>query len=515
MDAARGGAPHGGTGLAQNPLVRTLGRLLPQGVIVVDPDGRIPWMSPAALEMHGLSPGDVSTLAEYDGRFELRNPRDLTLEANPMALALAGQVVHGAEHQVVPSDGTRAWRARYRASPTRDEHGRPAGAIVLVEDVSDQHHDEEQRRTLYARERLARLAAERERDFVQRIFEAAPIPILLFEGHEHRLAFLNQAARDATGLAAHLDTTHAEALPHDHAAVEPLLARVYAGHEAQAAVEREYRLPARTLLLQSHYVPLPGPDKRPIGVVWLAQDMTGRRDAERALESARRRLTKSERLSTLGALVSGVAHELRTPLAYIANNLALIRSRLERHAPAAAPAVLPHVDEAMDGVDRINRIVGELRRLSETRSLTRTAGLHAIVQPAVDIFRATHTGTVRLALDLHPTGRITGDEHQLHQVVLNLLQNAAEAMPPGGTIEVHTRAEGARAVLTVKDHGAGIPPQAQPHVFDEFYTTKAAGTGLGLAIVKRIVEQHHGSVRFATGPEGTTFRVELPTEKED
>ena len=496
-------------------LLRKLAALLDEGVLLLDADGNVLWMNAAALELHGAEGRPVRDVAEYEARYGFRDVVTLMAEPSPLARVLRGENVEPTAYRVLPRDASTGWLWRVRATPLRDEHGAPAGGIVVFEDVADAHRNDEERRTLFVRERLARVAAERERDFIQRIFEAAPMPIMVFEGTEHRLAFLNHAAGELTGLAQMNGRAHAEILPREHARLAPMLAAVVSGDEPHARAEMEYELPKGVLTLQSHYVPLPGPEARPIGVVWLALDVTGRRRAERALESARRQLSKSERLSALGALVSGVAHELRTPLAYIMNNVALAKRRVARSAPALHDEVAPLLEEAVAGADRISRIVGELRKFGETRPFPVTSSLDEVVRPAVDLFRATHVGPTSVRVDLRPTPPVRVDAYQMQQVALNLLQNAAEAMPHGGVIGVRTEADEGVVRLVVEDDGPGIPEEVRPLVFDEFFTTKTGGTGLGLSIVRRIVRAHEGRITFRTGHAGTTFVVELPRVQEE
>ncbi|HWH08456.1 MAG TPA: ATP-binding protein [Candidatus Thermoplasmatota archaeon] len=504
--APRGAAEEG----SDARLLRSLAGLLDEGVLVLDAEGRIAWMNGPAADLHALGGRTPRTLAEYEARYSFRDVATLMAEPSPLARVLRGEAVPATEYRVLARGAGSGWRWRVRATPLVDDGGAPAGGIVLFQDVADARRNDEERRTLYVRERLARAAAERERDFIQRIFEAAPMPIAVFEGTEHRLAFLNHAASDLMGLAAMGGRSHAEILPREDPHLRAMLAAVYAGDEPHARAEMEYELPKGVLTLQSHYVPLPGPEARPIGVVWLALDVTGRRRAERALESARRQLSKSERLSALGALVSGVAHELRTPLAYIMNNVALVQRRVARGAPALADDVGPLLDEALAGADRISRIVGELRKFGETRPLAVTSSLDEIVRPAVDLFRATHVGPTEVRADLRRTLPVRADAYQMQQVALNLLQNAAEAMPEGGVVRVRTEDGNGVVRLVVEDNGPGIPEEVRGLVFDEFFTTKKGGTGLGLSIVRRIVRAHQGRVAYETGRAGTTFVVELP-----
>lgn len=253
-----------------------------------------------------------------------------------------------------------------------------------------------------------------------------------------------------------------------------------------------------------------------VGAIAVLEDLTALRAAQRELEQARREVAHSEKLSALGSLVAGVAHEVRTPLAYITNNVYLLQQRLERAqrrgdvAPATLEELRPALGAALEGVDRIAYLVKELRRFTRVEAPTRErVALRELVAHAVEIFRQTHPGQ-RLRAGLQDAGLVEADRTQVQQVVLNLLENAVEAMGPGGELAIIVARGASGPEVRVRDHGPGIPPDVQARMFDPFFTTKEEGTGLGLAIVRRIVEQHGGSIRWETGAEGTTFVVSLP-----
>lgn len=250
----------------------------------------------------------------------------------------------------------------------------------------------------------------------------------------------------------------------------------------------------------------------------IIRDVTQRRLAEQAAEEAKRELAKSDKLAALGSLVTGVAHEVRTPLAYIQNNLAIVKHRLDRVARGdsalaeSMPELLESVRMMEDGVARANHLVKDLARFTRLPTEPELARLDEVVAEALDLFRATHPGigaTVVPELERTPTLHI--DRGKLQQVVLNLVGNACDALTEGGRITVRTRALPLGAALIVEDDGPGIPPDELGRIFEPFYTTKAEGMGLGLSIVRRIVELHHGSIRCESAPgEGTRFTVTLP-----
>ena len=259
-------------------------------------------------------------------------------------------------------------------------------------------------------------------------------------------------------------------------------------------------------------------DMTPEKILTVLANALARRQAEQELEAARQQVAMSEKLSTLGTLVSGVAHEIRTPLTYVTNNLFLVRQRLDQ-AARAQPELREMVDEvaqygkaALDGVARINRLVEDLRRFARRDETGPSeADLRDVVGVAVDLFRATRRGRVDVRADLRSVPAVLLDTGQVQQVVLNLLTNAAEAMPSGGVVRVATRTVSGGGEIEVEDHGSGIAPEVRAQLFHPFFTTKAEGTGLGLSICQRIVEAHGGKIRFDSRlGRGTTFYVFLP-----
>lgn len=255
------------------------------------------------------------------------------------------------------------------------------------------------------------------------------------------------------------------------------------------------------------------------GRLVILQDVTDRVVQDAELRAARRELAQNEKLSALGTLVAGVAHEVRTPLAYIANSaevLARLVERLEdrtlteedrQNAREMATAIA-------DGVQRIDRLVRELRRF--VRTDPGEQGLHALDRVAAEaaaLFQAAGRRSAEVRLDLQPTGPVLLDPIQFQQVVINLLDNAADAMGGGGIIDLSTRRVEGGVELVVADHGPGVPEALRERIFDPLFTTKREGTGLGLAIVQRIVTAHGGRIHVENGPTGARFCVFVPAPR--
>ena len=248
-------------------------------------------------------------------------------------------------------------------------------------------------------------------------------------------------------------------------------------------------------------------------------DVTPQKEALQEAEALRTKLIQGEKLAALGSLVSGVAHELRTPLTFLSNNAFLLQYRLEAAAKVGMPAdevlalARPFLHEVTAGVDRINQLVEDLRRYTKARHDQQPvrASVHTLITDAVELFRATNRAVNPVETSLSPTAPIRANQGAIQQIVLNLLQNAADASAPGRPIRVVTRQDGATPILEVVDQGSGIPPEVLRRMYEPLFTTKAEGTGLGLSIVKRIADEHGATLECDTQVgRGTTFRVRFP-----
>jgi len=266
-------------------------------------------------------------------------------------------------------------------------------------------------------------------------------------------------------------------------------------------------------------------------------------------------LAQSEKLASIGLLSAGVAHEINNPLAYVANNLAVLErdlkgvlAMLDTYEDAndsirsSAPEVLVRVQalaadldwdyvrsniermlgRTREGVQRVANIVQNLRGLARTSpSKLEPAWIPDLLESALEMMRGRlRRHNIEVIIEHGDLPRITCVGAQISQVILNLLINAAQAIeslgrPKGGTIRFSSRREGDMIELSISDNGCGINSDCFPRLFDPFYTTKPVGegTGLGLAISHGIVAGHGGRIEVESQPnEGTCFHVFLPIE---
>jgi PAS domain S-box-containing protein len=239
-----------------------------------------------------------------------------------------------------------------------------------------------------------------------------------------------------------------------------------------------------------------------IGIV---QDVT----AARAL---RKRLAVADRLASIGLIAASVAHEISNPLAALMADLAVAR-----HSGDSGP-VRAAIADAQDCADRIRTVLADLQRFARPEAeIGGRADLSRVLETSIRMAWNVIRHRARLTRRIETVPPIAASEGRLGQVLLNLLVNAAQAIPAGrvneNEIVVTARAEGDRARVEISDTGEGIRPEDFPRLFDAFFTTKAAegGTGLGLAVCHGIVTSLGGEISVTSEPgRGSTFRVLFP-----
>lgn len=247
-------------------------------------------------------------------------------------------------------------------------------------------------------------------------------------------------------------------------------------------------------------------------VLAFARDVTYRK----ALEG---RVQQAERLSALGVLSAGVAHEINNPLAYVLLNLEFIGQAMGAlpESPTRA-TLLRRVQEAQHGAERVATIVRDLRTFARDDASSRAAvSLEKTLEAAVSMASAELEKRARLVRKYEQVSRVLGNPARLEQVFVNLLTNAAQSLPDGGPEKnaiTLTIFEDAHTVYVgVSDTGSGMSEDVQRQIFDPFFTTKppGVGTGLGLPICQGIVRAHGGAIDVASVPgQGSTFTVTLP-----
>jgi signal transduction histidine kinase len=265
-------------------------------------------------------------------------------------------------------------------------------------------------------------------------------------------------------------------------------------------------LPAslRETTLNVAIAPLVSKDQEQIGRLIIFDDITDRAELEQ-------RLVQADKLSSIGLLAAGVAHEVNTPLAVISTYAQMLAKQVSDDSQKSMI-----LDKIAKQTFRASEIVNSLLNFSRTSTTSLgDVNLNRVIQETLSLLEhQLQKSGIQVKTDFDPgLPPVHGNAGQLQQVFLNLFLNARDAMSAGGALEVRTWAEGSGARAEVADTGHGIAPEHLHRIYDPFFTTKAVrkGTGLGLSVTYGIIQEHGGSIEVFNRPGGgATFRLELP-----
>jgi PAS domain S-box-containing protein len=360
------------------------------------------------------------------------------------------------------------------------------------------------------------------------LFESNPLPMWVFDRQTLRFLAVNEAAISHYGYSREefLSMTIKDIRAPEE--VDRLLQHLSQTHSgfAQSGLWRHRKKDATTIDVEisSHAIEFM---EAPAELV-LAKDVTEQLRAQEALRAKTVELTtmtqqlwQASRLAMVGELAASIAHELNNPLATISLRLEMLAGQLDGDDQKRRP-----VEVVADEVDRMGKLVGNLLQFSRrTHQQISTIDLREEIEKSLELieyhFRSNNILVEREFADgLSP---IQADRQQLRQVFLNLLTNAADAMPQGGKVKVSiapVKDDQGRDLIEVifVDTGGGIPAQNLDQIWDPFFTTKpeGKGTGLGLAICRRVIEEHDGSIEIKSKiGEGTSVIIQLPVNTQN
>ena len=233
------------------------------------------------------------------------------------------------------------------------------------------------------------------------------------------------------------------------------------------------------------------------------------RDAE-SVHRIEDEIELSRRLSAIGRLTSGVAHEVKNPINAIVVHLEVLRQKMKE----VDPDTRRHVDVISSEIQRLDRVVQTLVDFTRPVELRLSdMDLRKVVEDVVVLASpAAEKHNVLIEREAAPDALpVRIDVDLVKQAVLNIVLNGLQAMPNGGTLRLTVKREGDGALISVRDQGAGIPDNIRDKIFNLYFTTKTGGSGIGLAMAYRVVQLHHGSVEFSTIIDhGTTFHLRFP-----
>jgi signal transduction histidine kinase len=247
--------------------------------------------------------------------------------------------------------------------------------------------------------------------------------------------------------------------------------------------------------------------------------------ATEALRKSQQKLMEADKLATIGQLSAGVAHEVNNPATSVLGNLEFLRLELEPVLKQLSDAkvvddISGALNDSINGMKRISAIARDLGAFARKNDEVELVQLSEPIDVAFKMANFEVKYRAQVVRDFQPLPPITANRGRLQQVFLNLVINAAHAIPKGDVannfIRVSTRHVDGRAEVKLSDTGSGIPPENLPRIFDPFFTTKpqGQGTGLGLAITNDIIHQHGGEIAVESQPgRGTTFTLRFPIPK--
>ncbi len=282
-----------------------------------------------------------------------------------------------------------------------------------------------------------------------------------------------------------------------------------AGDEHVSSIYK-FRLHARggrQLVVNISIAPLVGKAGEKLGRLILVDDVTQR-------ERMEEQMVQNEKLTSLGLLAAGVAHEVNTPLAVISNYIQMLARQLPGDDPRHKL-----IERIVKQTFRASEIVNNLLNFSRTGAAEfAEVDLNSVVEETLSLvhhpFKSARVNVIKSFEQ--PLPPVLGSTNRLQQVFLNLFMNARDAMPNGGMLEVRTWARNGSVEVEVTDTGVGIPRDSLTRIFDPFYTTKATGrgTGLGLSVSYGIIKEHAGKIDVRSTPgKGTSFRLEFPVAR--
>ena len=492
-------------------------------IFMMDPAGRITSWNPGAERITGYSAGEV-----LGQSFARLFPEEEAAAGRPAAILLAAAASGRLEDEGwrIRKDGSR-FLASGIITPFRDGQGTLAGFSKVTRDIT------EQRATQAALQHLAESLEDQVKAQLQELRESearlqgfirhSPAAIA-FKGLDGRYLLINPRTATLVGRPGPeiLGRTDEELVPAElRAWHRELDERVLHGRQELQVEQHWVRADGAAFDLIVDRFPLVDATGQCWGLGLFATDITERKQADRAL-------LQSQKLESLGVLAGGIAHDFNNLLGAMQGNveLAMTEVSLERAQPFL---------QTLKGLmAKASGLLGQMLAYAGRgkASLSRL-DLNEVVEEMTRLLGTAISTRARIRLDLQPDlPAMAADPSQIHQVVMNLVLNASEAISgPQGVITITTRRQlvsrtlidavypgqslrpGPHVVLEVEDNGSGMRPDVLKKIFDPFFTTKFTGRGLGLAAIHGIVRSHQGAIRVYSEPgKGSTFRVLFPVE---
>jgi len=464
---------------------RELADLLPQIVFEIDANGKVQFMNRAALAATGLSEEEFSRGLDA---FHLLAPAEHDRATRGIQRVIAGEMIGEREFTVLRRDGTTFPALVYTAPITRE--GKTVGLRGIAIDIT-------QRKRL---EQKLRESEDRFRGIADRSIDG------IFElDIEGRVTYVSPSVEPALGykpeevVGTRMEHYLAES---EIPKIAPNMAALMEGTNVLGLQGEMLRKDGSRVPAELNASPI-FRDGKIVGVQGIVRDITERRVLQEAL-------LKSQRMAAIGELAAMVGHDLRNPLTgmtgaayYLKKKLGPKTDKKEREMLQLIEQEIGHADKIINDLLEYSKEIRLELAQTEAKSITEDA-LKSMKIPS----------TIRVLNSTKQTPRIELDANQMRRVLANLIRNAVDAMPRGGTLRITSRESNDNLELIIADTGEGMTSETLERLWSPLYTTKAKGIGLGLPIAKRLVEAHGGSITVETKPsEGSTFTVTLPLHR--
>ncbi len=492
-----------------------------------------------AIDGENVSAGPASGNDQDTTRRFFRNGKELLPKELPMQEAAAkNREIKNTELEVLTPSGKKM-TILGSAKPLIDNKGKVRGCLGTFIDITERKNAEEERRQRteqleltqkkleekaaeveeYAcrmeelvRERTEKL--ERTANYARNLIEASLDPLVTISA-EGKITDVNEATEKATGC------SREELIGSDFSSYFTEPQKAEAGYK-KVFIEgsvRDYPLAIRRKSGQITYVlynaSTYSDEKGKIqGVFAAARDITEQRMAEEQAKEAAKKLKDSQRLAAIGATAGMVGHDIRNPLQAIVSDVFLAKTELDSIQDCEAKkSVIESLQEIEENTEYINKIVQDLQDYARPLNPKQEeSDIVSIVNKILEKSAVPENIVVNIRVDSNAR-YVSTDSYYLSRILYNLIINAIQAMPNGGSLTVGVDKEVGDVVITVADTGIGISQEVQSKMFTVMFTTKSKGQGFGLPVVKRMTESLGGTVSFKSQEgKGTTFIVRLPAE---
>ncbi|HLN45544.1 MAG TPA: PAS domain S-box protein [Candidatus Sulfotelmatobacter sp.] len=484
---------------------------IPSAVVVMEkPDGRVTYANPKAIEIHGVNP---CGLAMSDHASKLRiltldGKVYLTEDLYTYRALYKGESVSNAAIMIERPDGKR-FIVNVSTRPVRNEQGEIFAAVAIFDDITSQRAAEEALKESEERYRI--------------LINASPDAIAIHMAG--KLIYANPAGLALFGAKESKDVEGKSILdfvaPTERQKVISRISRaVTAGETAPLLEEELLRLDGTSIMAEVIATPIKYRGQTAVQVI--LRDITQRKVLEKKLQlytehleelvnEKTQQLKASEQLAAIGQVAGMVGHDIKSPIQAITNELYLAKQAADNNTEnKSLSEMLESITNIQEQVNYINQVLTDLQDYS--KPLNPSLQNVNLCQAIMEAIKTIRVPTTIEKIIQCPEETFPLDLTLFRRIIINLANNAIQAMPNGGKLIIQAFKSGETATIIVEDTGQGIPRNLLPKLFTPLFTTKAKGQGFGLAAVKRMTEALNGKVSFYSEEgKGTKFLLEFHT----